>query len=107
MQWPIAARVLWSATMSVVMLIADKLSKLNYVPVCIKGIGGVHDALHDSGSEVNLIQRDVLRELTYLPSQGRVKIKGVVGPAVETDVVLLDLSPFATDDNCVYCAAFA
>jgi hypothetical protein len=82
-------------------IIADKLSKLNYVPVCIKGIGGVHDALHDSGSEVNLIQRDVLRELTYLPSQGRVKIKGVVGPAVETDVVLLDLSPVATDDNCV------
>jgi hypothetical protein len=39
----------------------------------------------------------VLRELTYLSSQGRVKIKGVVGPAVETDIVLVDLSPVATD----------
>jgi hypothetical protein len=82
-------------------IIADKLSKLTYVPECIKGSEGVHDALHDSGSKVSLFQRDVLQELTYLPSQGRVKIKGVVGPAVETDIVLLDLSPIATDDNCV------
>jgi hypothetical protein len=80
-------------------IMADKLSKLNYVPMCIKSIGGVHDALHDSGSQVNLIQRDVLQELTYLPPEGRDKIKSIVGPAVETDIILLDLSPVATYNN--------
>lgn len=81
--------------------IVDKLSKLNYIPIAIHGIDGIHDALHDSGSEINLIKRDMLQRLAHLPSHGRVKIRGVVGPAVETDIVLLDVTPTATEVNCV------
>ena len=82
-------------------LIANGLSKLNYVPVCIRGIDDVQYALNDSGSEINLIHRNLVQKLTQLPSRGRVKIKGIVGPAVETDIVLLDVSPAATEAKCV------
>ena len=58
-------------------------------------------ALNDSGSEINLIHRNLVQKLTQLPSRGRVKIKGIVGPAVETDIVLLDVSPAATEAKCV------
>ena len=71
------------------------------MPVQIKGIDHVHNALNDSGSEINLIRRSLVQQLTQLPSRGRVKIKGIVGPAVETDIVLLDVSPAATETNCV------
>jgi hypothetical protein len=57
--------------------------------------------MHDSGSEINLTRRNILQQLTsltHLPSRGRVKIKGAVGPAVKIDIVLLDVSPIATDD---------
>jgi len=66
------------------------------VPVRIQGIDQVQYALNDSGSEINLIRRDFIQQLTHLPSRGRVKIKVIVGPAVETDIVLLDVSPVAT-----------
>jgi hypothetical protein len=79
-------------------LIANNLSKLNYVPVQIKGIDHVHNALNDSESE---ILRSLARQLTQLPSRGRVRIKGIIRPAVETDIVLIDVSPAATEINCV------
>jgi hypothetical protein len=74
---------------------------LNYVPVQVKGIDHVHNALNDSGSEINLIRRSLVQQLTQLSSRGRVKIKGIVGPAVETDIVLLDVSPAATETKSV------
>jgi hypothetical protein len=80
--------------------ITDGLSKLNFIPIRIQGIDGIHNAFHDSGSEINLIQRYMLHNLTHLPSMGRVKIKGVIGPAVETDIILLDVSPVVTAKNC-------
>ena len=82
-------------------LITNGLSKLNYVPVRIQGTDHVQYALNDSGSEINLIRRNLVQQMNQLPSRGRVKIKGIVGPAVETDTVLLDVSPVATEANCV------
>jgi hypothetical protein len=70
------------------------------VPVQIRGIDHEHNALNDSGSEITLIRRSLVQQLTQLSSRGRVKIKGIVGPAVETDIVLLDImSPAATETN--------
>jgi hypothetical protein len=41
----------------------QNFSKLSYVPICIQGVTGNHDALNDSGSQVNLIKRDLLHQL--------------------------------------------
>ena len=81
--------------------IADSLSKLNYVQVNIHGISGNHAALHDNGSEINLINRELLQKLPNLPTIGRIMIKGVMGPAVETDVAYVDISPAPSEANCV------
>jgi hypothetical protein len=40
----------------------QNFSKLSYVPICIQGVTGNHDALNDSGSQVNLIKRDLLQQ---------------------------------------------
>jgi hypothetical protein len=40
------------------------------VPVEIKGIDHVRNALNDSGSEINLIRRSLVQQLTQLPSKG-------------------------------------
>lgn len=80
---------------------ADQLSKLNYVNVVIHGIRGVHTALHDTGSEINLINRKLVERLPNLPTIGRIKIKGVIGPAVDTDLTLLDISPIASDADSI------
>ena len=58
-------------------------------------------ALNDSGSEINLISRKLVQQINQLPSRGRVKIKGDVGPAVQTYIVLLDVNPAVTEANCV------
>jgi Integrase zinc binding domain len=71
------------------------------VPVQIKGIDHVYNALNDSRSDINLIRRSLVQQLIQLLSRGRVKIKGIVGPAVETAIVLLDVSPAATETNWV------
>jgi hypothetical protein len=76
-------------------------SKLTYIPICVRGVTRCHDALHDSGSQVNLIKRELLRQLPEMPTAGRISIKGIVGPAIETDLVSLEIKPAPTDDNCV------
>jgi hypothetical protein len=78
-------------------VLSEGLSKLHYVPVMIHGINGIQHALNDSGSEINLIERTLINHMTQLPSEGRVKIKGIIGPAIETDIVLLDVSPVASE----------
>ena len=72
-------------------------SKLTYIPVCIQGI----PSCRDSGSHVNLIKRDLLRHLPDMPSVGRISIKGIVGPAIETDLVSLNIKPTPTDSDCI------
>jgi hypothetical protein len=81
--------------------VVDGLSKLKYVSVNIHGISGIHTALHDNGSEINLINREFVEQLPQLSTIGRIKIKGVVGPAVETDLTLLDVSPSASESDCI------
>jgi hypothetical protein len=76
-------------------------SKLTYIPICVRVVTRCHDALHDSGSQVNLIKSELLRQLPEMPTAGRISIKGIVGPAIETDLVSLEIKPAPTDDNCV------
>jgi hypothetical protein len=76
-------------------------SKLSYVPICIQGVTGNHDALNDSGSQVNLIKRDLLQQLPEIQTTGRVSIKGIVGPAIETDLALLDIKLAPTEVGCM------
>lgn len=80
--------------------VTKTLSKLNYVLIRIQGTNDIHYAFHNNRSEINVFQRNLRQKLTQLPSMGRVKIKGVIGPAVETDIVLLNVSPVATVKNC-------
>ena len=56
-------------------------------------------AIHDNGSEINLINRELVEQLSNLPTMGRIQIKRVGGPAVETDSTLLDrpISPTASE----------
>jgi hypothetical protein len=55
----------------------QNFSKVSYVPICIQGVTGNHDALNDSGSQVNLIKRDLLQQLPEIQTTGRVSIKGI------------------------------
>jgi len=48
--------------------VGDGLSKLNYVDIKIHGIQGTETALHDNGSEINLINREFVEQLSNLPS---------------------------------------
>jgi hypothetical protein len=36
-----------------------------------------------------------------MPTAGRISIKGIIGPAIETDLVSLEIKPAPTDDDCV------
>jgi hypothetical protein len=78
----------------------QNFSKLSYVPICIQGVTGNHDALNDSGSQVNLIKRDLLQHLPEIQTTGRVSIKGIVAPAIETDLIMLDIKPALTEVGC-------
>ena len=81
--------------------VMDSRSKLNFVGIVIHGIHGSHAALHDNCSEINLINRELVQQLSNLPTMGRIQIKGVVGPAVETDLTLLDISPTASESGLI------
>jgi hypothetical protein len=78
----------------------QNFSKLSYVSICIQGVTGNHDALNDSGSQVKLIKRDLLQQLPEIQTTGRVSIKCIVGPAIETDLALLDIKPAPTEVGC-------
>ena len=64
-------------------LISNGLSKLNYVPVHIQGIDHVQYALNDSGSEMNLIRRNLVQQLNPLPSRSRIKLKVLLDPLLK------------------------
>jgi hypothetical protein len=66
----------------------QNFSKMSHVPICIQGVTDNHDALNDNGSQVNLIKRDLLQQLPEIQTTGRVSIKGIVGPAIETIEIL-------------------
>ena len=79
----------------------QNFAKLTYVPICIQGVTGSHNALHDSGSQINLIKRDLLQQLPEIQTTGRISIKGIVGPAIETDLALLDIRPAPAEVGCM------
>ena len=77
------------------------LAKLKYVPITITGIADTYNALIDGGSQINLVRSDVLQQVSQpITAAGRIKIKGVVGPPVETDLVMLELNPAPSDASC-------
>jgi hypothetical protein len=78
----------------------QNFSKLSYVPICIQRVTGNHDALNDNWLQVNLIERDLLQQLPEIQTTGRVGIKGIMGPAIETDLALLDIKPAPTEVGC-------
>jgi hypothetical protein len=51
--------------------------------------------------KVNLIKRDLLQQLPEIQTTGRASIKGIVGPAIETDLALLDIKPAPTEVGCM------
>jgi hypothetical protein len=69
--------------------------------VCVQGVTGTCRALHDGGLEINLINRELLTQLPEVPTMGRIGIKGIVGPAVQTDVALLEIKLASTAAGCV------
>ena len=84
----VAIRVVGDESQPTDATVMDSRSTLDYVGIVIHGIHGSHAALYDNGSEINLINRELVQQLSNLPTMGRIKIKGVVGPAVETDLTL-------------------
>ena len=50
--------------------VIDSRSKPNYVGIVIHGFHGSHAALHDSGSEVHLINRELVEQLSNLRIYG-------------------------------------
>jgi len=71
------------------------------VDINIHGIQGAQTALHDNGSEINLINWEFVEQLPHLLSIGRIKIKGVIGPAVETALTIFDINPAAMDADTI------
>jgi hypothetical protein len=50
---------------------------------------------------VDTFRRELLRQLPEMPTAGRISIKEIVGPAIETDLVSLEIKPASTDDSCI------
>jgi hypothetical protein len=76
-------------------LVADGLSKLRALMVYRTKM---HYVIANQRS-IQYLQRNMLQQLTDLPSRGRVKIKDIGGPAAETDVALLYVSLTTTYDK--------
>jgi hypothetical protein len=77
-----------------------------YSGICIQGVAGSHDALHDSGLQVNLVKRELLQHLPLNYTNNRTyKYQGIIGPAIETDLALLDIKPAPKEVSCVNIAS--
>ena len=68
------------------------LSELQYCNISILGVEGPLVCLNDSGAEISMIRQEVIQHLD-VPKLGTVAIKGVVGEAVEANVVSLNIKP--------------
>ena len=66
--------------------------------VAIDGVDDRFDALHDSGSQINLIHRSIIPE-DKMQTVGRIAIRGAFGAPVQTDVILLSIKPAVTAVN--------
>ena len=68
------------------------LSELQYSNISIRGVEGPLVCLNDSGAEISMIKQAVIQHLD-VPKLGTIAIKGVVGEAVEANVVSLNIKP--------------
>lgn len=69
------------------------LAQLQYMPIVIKGIDNPIMSLKDTGAEISVIQPKIIQHLN-LPHVGRITIRGIVGPSVEADLVMLEIKPY-------------
>jgi hypothetical protein len=73
-------------------LIVDNLAPLQYGRISIDGLEGDLMALHDSGSQINLIRRSLLPD-DQQQSVGKIDIRGAFGAPIQTEVVMLAIKP--------------
>jgi hypothetical protein len=73
-------------------LTVDNLAPLQYVRISIDGLDGDIVALHDSGSQINLIRRSLLPE-DQRQSVSKIGIRGAFGAPIQTEVVMLAIKP--------------
>jgi hypothetical protein len=79
--------------------ISDNIATLKYVKIAIDGVDFNNiEALHDSGSLVNLIRKPIIPE-DQMKVVGRIVIRGAFGAPVQTDVVLLSIKPVVSGTN--------
>jgi hypothetical protein len=72
--------------------IAENLAPLQRIQISVDGITRDLMALHDSGSQINLIRRSLLPD-DKLKSVGRVCNRGAFGAPIQTEVVMLAIKP--------------
>ena len=68
------------------------LSELQYSHISIRGVEGPVLCLNDSGAEISMVSQRVIQHLD-VPKLRTIAIKGVVGEAVEANVVSLNIKP--------------
>jgi hypothetical protein len=73
-------------------LIVDNLAPLQHVRISIDDLEGDLVALHDSGSQINLIRRSLLPD-DQQQSVGKIGIRGAFGAPIQTEVVMLAVKP--------------
>jgi hypothetical protein len=73
-------------------LIVENLAPLQYVRISIDGLNGDFVALHDSGSQINLIRRSLLPD-DEQQSVGKIGIRGAFDAPIQTEVVMLAFKP--------------
>ena len=72
---------------------------MKYVKIAIDGVYFNNiEALHDSGSQVNLIRKSIIPE-DQMKAVGRIAIRGAFGAPVQTDLVLLSIKPAVSGTN--------
>jgi len=61
------------------------LAQLTYIDVLIQGINNPLHALVDSGAEICVAHKIMFKETEYEPC-GKIRLRGIVGNSVETEV---------------------
>jgi hypothetical protein len=84
------------------------MAPLEYLKVKVSDNTGnviIADGLVDSGAQMSVMHSDMVGGLDYC-SVGRVKLRGIIGPSVEADVVKLNMRLASCSDNCEYISVF-
>ena len=78
-----------------------EIADLAYINVHIDGLSFPVKALHDSGAMISVIHPRVIQDLSsYIPREGKIKIRGLFGEPGDADVVTLFINvPNRFDDS--------